>query len=336
MIADLRADKEQLNEKVREKGELIKQGDKQMTDAKEEINKLRAETADAVEGRRKARKEAMRLKAEQTEAHAARQTAEIEAKEAKEKYETAQRDLDKARDELKQIEVETAKANAQVTASHREELEELVREHDRVAQQKEAQLEYAEDMVRAQRLLSVACRVADQLCCLHASQLSRVEAKENARKVKTAGAQQRIDDEVRAAYEKLRTKTDEVDALKKELDMWKAKAKAAESLKQGARREQREHEERYQQALSKAEAAKKESARRQQNAERSAEKAQRVADQANAALQKTRDQSQKPDGPAFPEAAGSALSAPTSAGLSSAQMEQLARAIASELSQQTQ
>ena len=227
-IADQRTEKEQLNEKMREKSNLIKEGDRELKEAKEEINKLRAETADAVEGRRKTRKEAGRLKAEQTEAYETKAKAELEAKDATEKAAAAIKEMDKAKEELRQIEAASAKASAELTVFHKEDVAEMTRKHEKALQQKEDQLEYAEDM------------------------LTRMEAKEAARKAKNAGNQQRIDDDVRVAYEKLRVKTDELAAAKKELEQSKAKTKSADSAKGTWKREQKEQEDRFAKQLEQA------------------------------------------------------------------------------------
>ena len=218
-IADQRTERDKLNDKLNQMTHKWEQGERDLTEAKEEAAKLQTETAKAVDGLRKARKETARLKAEQSEGAVSKQTAELEAREAKDRVASLMKEIEKLKDEVEKLKQELAKQGEYFDSKHQAHIEELQRVNEKIVHQKEAQLEYAED------------------------QLTRLEASEKARKAKNAGTQQRIDDDVRAAYEKLRVKTDEFNATKKELEQFKSKAKSVDGLKNTLKRVQKEHEE---------------------------------------------------------------------------------------------
>ena len=248
-ILDQRADKQQQLEKYQLKVEEMKALEKQLAEAKEEIVKLRAETADAVEKSRKARKEFLKLKSEVTELANGRTAAETELAEVKGRQDVVDRDLEKARDQLRQIDADKQKHEMQLNAQHRDETAELTREHERALKQKEAQLEYAED------------------------QLTKLERKVKIAAEKAIGPQQRLDADLAAAYAKIKERDGELEKTKKELEETATKCRVQSNEIQRAVREKKEVEERSKGSVDRAEKERKAAAEKATTAEEKAKAA---------------------------------------------------------------
>lgn len=216
---EMRESNDKFTKVLREREEEIKHEQETTAASKEECLKVRAELAEANEGRRKAKVEAKKMRVEHTEGTEARLTAEREAKEATDAANKANAALEEMAEKLKKAEWEVRNISNELTQRHNRVLEELDKEWEKKLAQKERQLEYVEES------------------------LERAEAINKKRMDKTAGARNRLDEDLKKAHERVKEAQLETEAKAKEVETLQTKMKNEATRQANAKRAQAEEQE---------------------------------------------------------------------------------------------
>ena len=217
---DMREGNEKNAKLLRERDEQIKEEQAMTAASKEECLKVRADLADANEGRRKAKVEAKKMRVEHTEGTEARMTADREAKEATDAANKANAAMEDMAEKLKKAEAEVRSISNELTARHNKVLEQLDTEYEKKLAQKERQLEYVEES------------------------LERAEAINKKKMDKSAGARNRLDEDLRKAHERIKESQLETEAKAKEVEQLQVKMKMDATRQQNLKRSQIEEQER--------------------------------------------------------------------------------------------